>query len=105
MDIAIKADRKEYMKKYHHEWYLQMKRLGKIKKRDKSASTFRNHHLYSVRNNKTDDVVIIDGNWKECCKAMGISEKSFYTLVSKAKSGKSKKWTIVVRKIEEEERV
>ena len=98
------AEKKAYQKKYHHEWYMQMKMLGRIKRRDKSASTFRNHNLYSVWNNETDEVVIVDGNWRECCKAMGISEKSFYTLVSNSKRGKSKKWTIEVRKIEEEER-
>lgn len=40
---------------------------------------------YSVWNNKTDDIVIIDGTAEECAKAMGVTTKSFFTIVSKTK--------------------
>lgn len=66
-------------------------------------STYHKVILYSVWNNFTDEVVIIDGNFTECAKAMGVSVKSFYTLVTRATKGNIKKWTIEKRLIREME--
>ena len=41
---------------------------------------------------------------KEFAKAMGVSVKSFYTLVSKASRGKMKKWTIEKKVLREGKR-
>lgn len=84
---------KEQKKEYHKKWYQENKHLYNERK-DSSASSYWKKVLYSVWNNFTDEVVIIDGNNVECAKAMGVSNNSFYTLVSKASRGKMKKWTI-----------
>lgn len=56
---------------------------------------------YTVYNNKTDFPVIVDGDAKECAKAMGISMRSFYYTVNRVKNGKNKKWTILKSHVNE----
>lgn len=84
---------REQINKNHRRWYQDNKYLYNERK-DSTLSTYHKQVLYSVWNNFTDEVIIIDGNYIECAKAMGVSVKSFYTLVSKASRGKMKKWTI-----------
>ena len=50
---------------------------------------------YTVYDNRTDFPVIVDGDINECCEAMGVSVKSFYSIVSRTCSGERKKWSIV----------
>lgn len=50
--------------------------------------------LYTVYRNDTDELVILDGNAVECARAMGVSEKSFYSMVTRARSGRIKRWHI-----------
>jgi hypothetical protein len=57
----------------------------------------RSYIVYSVWNNETDELIIVDGEARECAKAMGLAFSSFYSAVSKARSGKVKKWTIKER--------
>ena len=52
---------------------------------------------YTVWNNKTDEVVIVDGTARECAKAMGITLETFYCAVTNARNRKVKKWTIKSR--------
>lgn len=52
---------------------------------------------YSVWNNKTDDIVIVDGTAEETAKAMGVTMKSFYTIVSRSKKGILEKYIIGTR--------
>lgn len=89
---------KKRINKNHSRWYQKNKHFYNVRK-DSTSSEYGKQILYSVWNNITDEVVIIDGNYRECSKAMGVSEKSFYTLVTKACQGKSKKWTIEKRKL------
>ena len=54
-------------------------------------------YLYSVWNNYTDELIILDGTVKQCADAMGISYKSFHTIRTRLKQGTLKKWTIEMR--------
>lgn len=91
---------REQINKNHRRWYHENKHLYNERK-DSTLSTYHKQVLYSVWNNFTDEVVIIDGNYIECANAMGISVNSFYSLVSRAKHGKSKKWTIEKKRLRE----
>jgi hypothetical protein len=53
--------------------------------------------VYSIWNNKTDELVILDGTSKECAKAMGMSYSCFRSTLSKVSNGRIKKWTIEQR--------
>ena len=53
-----------------------------------------NVRRYTVYNNKTDAPVIVDGTAKECEKAMGICENSFYCVLSRVRKGINRKWSI-----------
>lgn len=50
--------------------------------------------VYSVWDNRTDELVIVDGEAAACAKAMKLSLASFYSTVSRVASGKLKRWTI-----------
>lgn len=88
---------KEQMKEKHRKWYQRNKeyynQYRKRKRAEQSDHTYRRHVLYSVWNNYTDELVILDGNYDECAKAMGVSARSFHSLMTRAKDGKLKKWT------------
>lgn len=58
----------------------------------------KNYTLYSIWNNKNDEVIIIDGTAKECAYALGTSEETFRSIAIKVKQGVIKKWTIQTRK-------
>ena len=60
--------------------------------------------VYTVYDNRTDLPVIVDGEARECAKAMGISFSSFYSAVSNARSGKVKRWTIIERYLDGKKR-
>lgn len=53
--------------------------------------------VYSIWNNKTDELVILDGTAKECANMMGMSESCFRSTLSKVKDGSVKKWTVKQR--------
>lgn len=98
---AYRQEHKEEIKACRKAWWEKNKHFYKYQRKDSKDSTYGKHFLFSVWNNITDEVVIIDGNNVECAKAMGISVKSFYSLVTKAKQGKSKKWTIEKKRLRE----
>jgi len=51
---------------------------------------------YTVYDNRTDFPVCIDATAHEAMQSMGITTlNSFYSVISKARSGKSKRWTVV----------
>ena len=58
-------------------------------------------HYYTVYNEKTDDIVAC-GTAVECAKAMKRSLASFYCTVSRNRSGKHHKYSIVIDPIGEE---
>jgi hypothetical protein len=71
----------------------------------KWSSHRRPKKVYSVWNNKTDELVILDGTAEECIKAIGwASRASFYSHISRAKSGEIRKWHIESRVLSREER-
>ena len=53
---------------------------------------------YSVWLNKTDDLVCADMTAEECCNAMHLSRKSFFSARCKCKKGIQHKWTILSEK-------
>lgn len=50
---------------------------------------------YTVYDNQTDEILAF-GKYDECAKMLGVKAGSFYSLVSRAKAGLSKKYSIVV---------
>ena len=63
-------------------------------KRGKNTNSY---IVYSVWDNRTDRLVILDGEARECAKAMHLSFPSFYSAVTKARNGTVKRWTIESR--------
>lgn len=57
--------------------------------------------LYTVYNNNTDELVIVDGTPDECAKAMGIKRRCFYSVLNHVKTGHTAKWNIEARTIPE----
>ena len=49
---------------------------------------------YTVYDNRTDELVILDGTAEQCARAMGTSVGSFYSAVTRARTGKVKRWNI-----------
>ena len=101
---AYRQEHKEEIKAYRKAWWEKNKHFYKYQRKDSKDRTYGKHFFFSVWNNFTDEVVIIDGNYIECANAMGVSVKSFYTLVSKASRGKMKKWTIEKKVLRERKR-
>lgn len=91
---AYRQEHKEEIKACKKAWWEKNKHFYKYQRKDSKDRTYNKHFLFSVWNNYTDEVVIIDGNNVECAKAMGISVKSFYPLLTRVKQGKVQKWTI-----------
>lgn len=58
----------------------------------------RHRKLYSVWNNYTDELVVLDGNAKRAAEAMGVKMITFYSTVTHSKQGRVKKWHIEVTK-------
>lgn len=95
---------KERILRYHKEWYEKNRELYNSKRnKDSTNPHYQNKVLYSVWNNFTDDVIIIDGTARECAAVMGIKECSFYSLVTRCMQGKCHKWTFKKRKIKSAE--
>ena len=63
----------------------------------KKGENTRSFVVYSVWNNKTDELVIIDGEARDCAKAMNLKLGSFYRAITSARNGTIKKWTIKER--------
>ena len=49
---------------------------------------------YTVYDNRTDELVILDGTAEQCARAMGLTAGSFYSAVTRARNGKVKRWHI-----------
>lgn len=56
----------------------------------------RGFHRYTVYDNRTDDLVILDGTAEECARLMKITVPSFYSAVTRARNGKVKRWHIEI---------
>lgn len=54
------------------------------------------YRFYTVYDNNTDEVLIVDGTASECAKRMGMKEESFYSTVSRAQKGTRNRWYIEV---------
>lgn len=53
------------------------------------------HKRYTVYNNYTDELVILDGDAYECAAALGITVKGFRELVCNVRRGVLRKWVIL----------
>lgn len=60
----------------------------------KSGKNTRRFVVYTVWNNRTDELVICDGTASECAEAMGITIGSFFSIITGTKNGRYSKWTI-----------
>ena len=55
-------EHKKQRDEYHKRWYQKNKHIYGYKRKDSTSPTYNKQVLYSVWNNFTDEVVIIDGN-------------------------------------------
>ena len=98
---------KEKCKAYHKKWYDRNKEYfaeyRRRKRIENGEPTSRTRVLYSVWNNYTDELVVLDANYEECAKAMGVSVRSFHSMMTRAKNGKLKKWHFEKRKVDEDD--
>lgn len=86
------------------EYFRKYRERRKTHPRD--SRTFNKRVLFTVWNNKTDELIILDGTTSECAKAMGIAEKTFASIVCRSKQGKLKKWSfekILIREMNDDE--
>lgn len=60
--------------------------------------------VYTIWDNRADEVVIVDGEARDCAKAMGLTLSSFYSTISKVKNGIVKRWTIKSRYLDSRKR-
>lgn len=51
--------------------------------------------LYSVWNNKTDELVACARDYQACAKAMGIRPENFHRQYMRSRDGEVQKWTII----------
>ena len=65
-----------------------------MRKRNRLPNT-----VYSIWDNKTDEVVIVDASAPACARYLGISLHTFYTVVSHVRAGTDKRYTIDTRRI------
>lgn len=68
-----------------------MSGIAKSHKRGKKTRSFL---AYTVWDNRTDRLLILDGEARECARLMKMPLHSFYCAVNRARSGKIKRWTI-----------
>ena len=61
----------------------------------KAPSGQRAFCTYTVYDNRTDFPIIVGGTAKECAEAMHRTVGSFYSTVTKARTGQNKRWTIL----------
>lgn len=52
---------------------------------------------YTVWDNRSDEMVILDGSARDAARAMGVKISSFYTTVCRSRNGKNARWTVDVR--------
>lgn len=60
--------------------------------------------VYTVFNNKTDTHVIVDGEARECAKAMGVSLATFYCIVTRSRNKQISKWHVTSRYLDGKKR-
>ncbi len=53
---------------------------------------------YTVYDNRTDALVIVDGTSRQAAAAMGLTLGSFYSAVTRARQGKRRRWHIKTTK-------
>ena len=92
---------KEQAKANHKKWYAENREYLLKKRRLQYVHKPKCRCLYTVWNNNTDEIVIVDGTVKQCADAMGINLSSFHSIRTRTKQGKMHKWTIEERKVYE----
>ncbi len=59
-------------------------------------------NYYTFYNNYTDEIEAF-GNAEHCAKMLKTTPHIVYSLISKARTGKQRKWTVVTEEIKNEE--
>lgn len=67
------------------------------------AKKFKPRTVYSVWNNKTDEIVIIDGDARACARALGCSENSFRSIATRARKGQYNRYTVIERLLDKDD--
>lgn len=52
-------------------------------------------YVYTIYDNRTDTPIIVDGEAEACIEALGISSKTFRSLVCRSLAGINKRWTVI----------
>lgn len=60
----------------------------------KKGNGTRRYCVYTVWDNRTDELIILDGTAPQCAEAMGVALSSFYAALTKTKAGRTKRWYI-----------
>lgn len=76
------------------------KRRGRGKDKQK-RKPYKSRHFYTVYDNRTDELIILDGTAEQCASMLGIAVSSFRTDVTKFRQGILQKWHIEVRTSDE----
>lgn len=58
-------------------------------------------HWYTVYERKSEQI-LVSGGGAQCAKALGMSIKTFWCTVSRCRSGKNRKYEIMIEDIEKE---
>lgn len=66
--------------------------------RRKGGKNKHSHFLYTVYDNRTDELIILDGTPEECARALGTTLNGWWTTLSRVRSGIRKKWHIEQRR-------
>ena len=77
-----------------HKTWNRNGRGNKVLKGHVKGDGTRSYCAYTVYDNRTDLPIIIDGDARAAAAAMGLKIGSFYSAVTKAKTGAVKRWTI-----------
>ena len=70
-------------------------------KRKRGRPKGTNNVVYTVYDNKTDDIVCFELPVDEAAKTIGMTVNSFRSTCVRTEKGINKRWTIVKRRIEE----
>ena len=60
------------------------------------------YRWYTVYNNRTDELVCLDATAEEAARAMGVTIKTFFPLVTNTLAGRKNKWHIEITDKKEE---
>lgn len=69
------------------------------------SKVYKKIKLYSVWDNKNDNLLIIDGRPQQCADLMNVALGSFYSIFTRSKKGEVKRWHIECREVKVRKKV